>query len=528
MTNGLEGDRLSWGDALFLYLERAGMPLNIACVSVFDGEISLEQCIGAIEAKLPLFPRYHQRVVVPPLNIGFPAWESDPAFDIRNHITEVRLKHGTDAELKSVAGKLLSVVMDRQRPLWDFTLVTGLRGARTALITRMHHCLADGIAGVGFMNAILDSSPESPAVRKIKRRKPARRQNDPLTQVLDGWLSSYSDGLGRILNAYSEFSTISARVASSDWPMAKLTKLLPELTAPTQRLFFNITYQGPQKFEFAKIPIEDIKAVRQQCGATFNDVVLALMTSTIARYSELHGDMVKGRYLRMMVPVNVRGANNAKELGNRILLLPVTVPLGIRDPKRLLAAVQHRMEFLKNAHIAELFGLAAGMMGTVPATLQALMGPIASLLPITPFNLVCTNIRGPEAPLYFVGHKMTDWYPYVPIGGEMALNCAILSYNGAAYFGFSGDTHAAPDLGRLESLLKQSLSDMKRTLGRKLLPKKSKRKLKRQKPSRLPMNVPESQPIPKPLPTTSSSAQLESTQRIAFRDTAVPAPVAAD
>lgn len=528
MTSGLEGDRLSWGDALFLYLERAGMPLNIACVSVFDGEISLEQCLEAIEAKLPLFPRYYQRVVVPPLNIGFPAWESDPAFDIRNHITEVRLKHGTDAELKTLAGKLLSVVMDRQRPLWDFTLVTGLRGTRTALITRMHHCLADGIAGVGFMNAILDSSPEPPPLRKIKRRKPVRRQNDPLTQLLDGWLSSYSDVLGRILNAYSEFSTMSATVASSDWPMAKLTKLLPELTAPTERLFFNITYQGPQKFEFAKIPIEHIKAVRQQCGATFNDVVLALMTSTIARYSELHGDRVKGRYIRMMVPVNVRGANDANELGNRILLLPVTVPLGIRDPKRLLAAVQHRMEFLKNAHIAELFGLAAGMMGTVPASLQALWGPVASLLPITPFNLVCTNIRGPEAPLYFVGRRMTDWYPYVPIGGEMALNCAILSYNGVAYFGFSGDAHAAPDLGRLESLLKQSFNEMKRILGRKPSPRKSRRKLKRQKPSRKPMIVPESQPIIKPIPTTSLISQREPAQAIAFRDTAVPTPVAAD
>jgi len=321
---------------------------------------------------------------------------------------------------------------------------------------------------------------------------------------------------------------MSATVASSDWPMAKLTKLLPELTAPTERLFFNVTYQGPQKFEFAKIPIEHIKAVRQQCGATFNDVVLALMTSTIARYSELHGDKVKGRYIRMMVPVNVRGANDANELGNRILLLPVTVPLGIRDPKRLLAAVQHRMEFLKNAHIAELFGLAAGMMGTVPASLQALWGPVASLLPITPFNLVCTNIRGPEAPLYFVGRRMTDWYPYVPIGGEMALNCAILSYNGVAYFGFSGDAHAAPDLGRLGSLLKQSFNEMKRILGRKPSPRKSKGKLKRQTRSRRPMSVPESQVMSKPVPTTSLISQREPAQTNAFRDTAVPTPVAAD
>jgi diacylglycerol O-acyltransferase len=186
------------------------------------------------------------------------------------------------------------------------------------------------------------------------------------------------------------------------------------------------------------------------------------------------------------------------------------------------------MEFLKNAHIAELFGLAAGMMGTVPASLQALWGPVASLLPITPFNLVCTNIRGPEAPLYFVGRRMTDWYPYVPIGGEMALNCAILSYNGVAYFGFSGDAHAAPDLGRLGSLLKQSFNEMKRILGRKPSPRKSKGKLKRQTRSRRPMSGPESQVMSKPVPTTSLISQREPAQTNAFRDTAVPTPVAAD
>jgi diacylglycerol O-acyltransferase / wax synthase len=526
MTNVQNGDRLSWGDALFLYLERAGMPLNIASISIFEGEISLEECIQSIESKLPVFPRYYQRVVVPPLNIGFPSWEYDPDFELRNHIKEVKLKRGTEKELKNLAGTIFSSVMDRQRPLWDFTLVTGLSGNRTALITRMHHCLADGIAGVGFMNALFDSSPDSRVLPRKKRPRRMRRQNDTWTQLLDGWLSSYSDLLGRALNTYSELATLTSGVASSKWPLAKLTKLLPELTAPTERLCFNVTYRGPQKFAFAKISVQDIKAVRQQCGATFNDIVLALMTSTIARYSELHGDKVKGRFLRMMVPVNVRGAHSANELGNRILLLPVTVPLGIRDPKRLLAAVQHRMEFLKSAHIAELFGLAAGMIGTVPATLQALVGPMASILPITPFNLVCTNIRGPEVPLYLVGHKMIDWYPYVPVGGEMALNCAILSYNGFAYFGFSGDTHAAPDLGRLERLLKESFNELKGTLLHRSSAKKPKPRLKRQKASEEHVNVPESHVVFKQDSTANLGIQPERAEKISY--TAVAPPVAAD
>jgi hypothetical protein len=210
------------------------------------------------------------------------------------------------------------------------------------------------------------------------------------------------------------------------------------------------------------------------------------------------------------------------------LLLPVTVPLGIRNPSRLLAAVQHRMHFLKNARIAELFGLAAGMIGTVPATLQALVGPVASLLPITPFNLVCTNIRGPEAPLYFVGHKMEDWYPYVPVGGEMALNCAILSYNGMAYFGFSGDAHVAPDLGHLEVLLKQSFTEMKATLGRKQPLNNFKPRRQHEKPSATALGTLGLHPVSKPVATSSLMARLEPETTISPSEMAVPAPLAAD
>jgi diacylglycerol O-acyltransferase len=507
MTQIQNGDRLSWGDALFLYLERAGMPLNIAGVSIFEGEISLAACIKSIQSKLPLLPRYYQRVVTPPLNIGFPSWEYDPKFDIRNHIREVDLKRGTEAELKAVAGKILSTVMDRQRPLWDFTVVNGLRGNRTGIVVRLHHCLADGIAGVALMNILLDSSPEPRPVPRKKQPRCPRYQRDTLTRLLEGWISSYSDILQRGLMAHSDILNISERImASKGWPAEEFSRFLPELAAPTERLFFNVTYQGPQKFAWAKIPLAQIKAIREKSEATHNDVVLALMTATIRRYAELHGDKVKGRLLRMMVPVNVRGNEKPGELGNRISLLPVNVPLGIRNPRRLLAAVHKRMEFLKRAHIAELVGLAGGLAGVVPAPLQALAGPVASLLPITPFNLVCTNIRGPQSPLYLLGHKMLDWYPYVPVGGEMALNCAILSYNDVTYFGFSGDVHAAPDLGRLETLLELSFDELQRAAGieppRKMHPTKRSRVIESKipAPSAIATTLTKPEPMQRPTP----------------------------
>jgi len=487
MPNGAGDDRLSWGDALFLYLEREGMPLNIASVSVFEGIISLEDCRRFIESKLPLLPRYLQRVVAPPFNIGLPTWEYDPEFDVCRHVKQVTLRHGTEAEFKAMAGKILSTTMDRQRPLWDLILFSGLKNGRTGLIMRIHHCLADGISGVSLMNVIMDQSPEAPVLPKKRPRFRAARKLDPLTSIVDSWATTCSSLVQRVLVSQSEVLDVAEKVVAGglELPAAELIRLLPELTSPTERLFFNVTYQGPQKFAWAQVPTDDIKAIRPLCGATHNDVVLALITSTIRRYAELHHDKVKGRLLRLMVPVNVRGGDRPGELGNRISLLPVTVPLDLRSPRKLLLAVHERMEFLKRAHVAELVSLTGGLLSAAPTALQALVGPIASRLPVTPFNLVCTNIPGPPFPLYLLGHKMVDWYPYVPVGGDMSLNCAVLSYNGNTYFGFSGDVHAAPDLGRLEKLLKTSIEELRKAAALVTAPKVRKRRrlIKRKKPA---------------------------------------------
>ena len=202
------------------------------------------------------------------------------------------------------------------------------------------------------------------------------------------------------------------------------------------------------------------------------------MTATIRRYLELHGDRVKGRLLRMMVPVNLRGTDGPGDLGNRISLVPVTIPLDIRNPRKLLAAVHRRTELLKRAHTAELVSLTGGLLGMFPNSAQALAGHILNRLPFTPFNMVCTNVPGPQYPLYVLGNKMLHCYPYVPVGGEMALNCAILTYDGTAYFGFSGCVHAAPDLRRLETCLKLSFTELREAAGVRPPRKEEKKKVK--------------------------------------------------
>ena len=487
-----QSDRLSWGDTVFLHLEREGMPLNVASVCIFDGPLDFKDCLHVIESKLPLIPRYLKRVVSPPFGVGLPTWEYDPEFKLRRHVREIKLRHGTEAELKAFAGALFSKVMDRRHPLWDISIVQGLRGKRSALVFRLHHCLADGIAGVGIMNMLLDTSPEAPRLPRRRLKFQVPRPPDPLTSLTTGFVDSYSDFVKRILSALTDLLSMAQRAGAANSVLGngdgngngngdgkEFADFLPEITAFTERLRFNVLYQGPQEFAWTHMPLAQVKAIRHECGTSVNDVILAVVTSTIRRYCELHGDKVKGKLLRIMVPVNLRGSDTTSELGNRISLVPVTIPLDIRDSLNLLAATHKRTEFLKRVHAAELVSLAGGLIGMFPNSLQGLAGPFASQLPVTPFNLVCTNVPGPQFPLYLLGNKMLSCYPYVPVGGEMAVNCAILSYNGSIYVGFSGDVHAAPDLSRLETLLQESFEELRKAAGVAPEEKKQNRKPKR-------------------------------------------------
>lgn len=471
---------LSFGDSLFLYLERDGVPLNIASLATFDGEISLTALRNLVASKLKQIPRYMQRVVVPPLNVGMPHWEFASDFRIDRHIRELSLKRGTDSELKQVVANVLSSTMDRRHPLWDLTLIQGLKGNRTAMIARIHHCLADGISGLSLINVLMDTSPLVPPVKCPKIRVPRREDGGNGTDLMNSAIESWFSTLERLLQAGSEVLTLFQRAtgisrngtAEAEAIRNSVNKLgedqimrvAAELAELPRRLPFNIVCRGPQRYEWTETRLDQLKALRESCGASVNDAILAIVTAAFRDYSELHGVHTGGRSIRIVVPVSTRRHHN-DGLGNHITFAPFSAPLGIRTPKKLLKAIHARMEFVKTAHVAEFVSFAGTLLGTIPTPLQAVLAPIISELPISLCNTICTNVPGPKHPLYLLGHEMLSAYPYVPIGGEMGINCAVLSYNGMVYFGFTGDVNAAPDLEKIPKFVDRNITELLRAAG---------------------------------------------------------------
>jgi WS/DGAT/MGAT family acyltransferase len=467
-------DCLSFGDALFLHLERDSAPLHVASLCIFEGQISRELCIRYLESKLRMIPRFRQRVVVPPLGVGPLTWEFAAEFDAGEHVRNIRLKHGTEKELKDVVSRVLSHPLRRDKPLWEFFVISGLKEDRTAILIRVHHCLADGISGVGVMSALLEQSahPQPLPRRRVKFPQPSERPAP--AQMLDGIVTTLFQAVERLLTIDAGLLDLGrslagvaggvANGAKSNGALqeeADMGRVLTEMVSPTVRLPFNTLCRGPQRFRWAAIPFDDIRQIKRTCGATVNDVVLALLTMTVARYSELKSVNTSERLARIVVPVNVRANGGEPGMGNQITFLPVSIPMGI-TPQKGVAEVHARMNVLKQLHLAELVGLAGTVMGVLPMPAQEMMATFLSQLQISVCNFICTNVPGPPIPLYLHGHKMLACYPYVPIGGEMGMNCAVLTYDGKAHFGFTGDDKAIPDLDVLPSLLTRSFEEMRR------------------------------------------------------------------
>ncbi len=462
MPNRRVGNRLSSEDSIFLYLEKPEMPLHIGAACIFDGEVPLEQFTAFVESKLPLIPRYRQRVAVPPLHLGHPCWEADPGFDIRRHISQATLKHGTAAELEEFTGDLFGQVMPRDRPLWDITLVDGLKHGRTAMIARLHHCLADGIAGVAILNLLLDATPEpGPVPPHDSAESPPPSAS---YSVVDALVGATSDAVEYMLAAEAAALDLAAKLAGNNprGVVQSWLELIPEILISLDRLPFNAPCKGPRRHIWTSYPMAEIAVIREKLGGTLNDVALTMVTQAVSQYAILHGQSVEKRLLRYWVPINLRAAGEEVGPGNRISILPVLIPLDLNDPKQLLAEVNRRTQELKRSHLINLIGMAQAWLGASPPPLQAAFGLVGNALPISLFHLVCTNVPGPAVPLYLMGRKMLASYPYVPIGNDMGFCCAMQSYCGRFFFGLTADREAVPDVFRIREFLDQAFQALRR------------------------------------------------------------------
>jgi diacylglycerol O-acyltransferase len=458
---------LSPVDAAFLYLERKEIPMHIASVCVFDGPIPFRDFVSSVESKLHLVPRYRQIPVIPSWNLGLPIWEDDVHFDIRRHIIPLTLDPpGGEAELQALAGRILSQLLDRSRPLWDMHVVDGLRDGRGAIILRVHHALADGASGAELMKTIFDATPDASPSSSVPRYRP-RRAHVKEPSLADGLFGAVNSAVGGLLAFEAGMLDFAKAVLSNDKQTSfkGLVELLPEFAASVERLPFNKPCSGERKFCWAEFSLEDVKRIRDAARGTVNDVILTVLTRALARYVKLHGQSVANRFVRIVCPVSLRQGMANDGLGNQISFLPVALPMDARGPVRTLQAVSARTEIMKRSGAAGLVGLAARWIAAAPPPLQAIFWRAIPdvIFPVPLFNMICTNVVGSPTALYASGRRMLAAYPQVPTGYDLGVGCAVHSYDGNLFFGFIADTGAAPDVDRLRDYLVVSFQELLRS-----------------------------------------------------------------
>lgn len=461
--------RLSSMDASFLYFEKKETPMHIGSVSLFDGDLPFEDFVAMLDAKMHLLPRYQQVVVPDPFNLGHPTWEHDHNFNIRNHIFKLQVAApGGEKELIDLAGRIFTPMMERTKPLWDIYLVYGLEGKKTAMICRVHHCMVDGMSGVDLLKIVLDFSPTPAPIPPKPAAKVREPQPDPTRRLFDSILGGMQEGMNRWMEFQNGLLNLTQALTeqSSREAMINISGEIPKILRPAERLPFNGALSGEKRMVWNTFNFAEARAIRGALSGTVNDVVLTALSGAVSRYVESHGQSVAGRKIRFMVPVSLRQEDQHGALGNLVSILPVEIPLDVKDPIARFRYVNQKTMAMKGGRVAEGLNLFSALMGILPAPMQALMGALSTAnIPVPAMNMISTNVPGPQVPLYAMGHRMTAYYPYVPVGYAVGCGCAIMSYDQHLYFGLTADLKAMPDVERLRDQLYDSFYELRKAAG---------------------------------------------------------------
>lgn len=464
--------RLGPMDAFFFYLEREEEPMSVGCLALFEGKIPFKRFVSSIESRLHLIPRYRQKVVPAPLNIGLPTWEFDPDFDIRNHIHLLKADPpGDEDALRRMGERLFQGTLDRNKPLWDIYVIHGMKNNRTGMLVRVHHCMIDGIAGVGLMLVIFDAWPNA---EKIKKQPYEPEPIPTASQLLyDALWDNVIDGLDH----WAKFQKGIAEYCRGQEPGGALAFFkefavtMRDFLAPAKRMPFNKPFSGQRRLACTSFSFAEARAIRATCGGTLNDVALTVLSGAVQRYMELHGESLRRRFLRVLVPVNIRQEDERGAMGNRISFLPVEVPIDVKDPVERLRLIHETTQHLKKSKVSEAIGLMFNALQGLPAPLQALaltsvarpnvQSALGMIWQVPPMHLICTNVPGPQIPLYCVGHRLISYYPLLPIALEMGISCGITSYDQRLYVSLIADANAAPDVDKLMEFMKESFLELR-------------------------------------------------------------------
>ena len=456
-------ERLRMLDAEFLHLEDERQPMHIAGLCIFEGHPpTYEEVRRLFCAKLGRIPRYRRRIRFLPLELGRPVWVDDPQFDLDYHVRRTALPApGDDAALCALMGRLMSQVLDRSRPLWEAWIVEGLEGGRWALVSKVHHAMVDGVSGVDLTGVLLDAEPDCP----LPAPAPWAPEPEPsgVAAVLDAWrgLADDTRRIARAAAAMVRHPTTGLRtLRDSGAGLAIFARRLLNLRMGA--LQGNIGKH--RAYAHVSASLADVQAIRKALGGTVNDVVLAAITGGYRALLEARGGHPETARVRSLVPVSTRAPDEHGLLDNRVSALLCDLPVHVADPGARLRAIRAEMERLKGSHMAEAGAQFVDLGALVP---PFVVGPITHLVmrimhrvPQRMFGTVTTNIPGPRTPLYCLGRKMLEWYPYVPIGQGLRVGTAILSYAGRLGFGITSDYDTIPDASVLAQGIVQGLAEL--------------------------------------------------------------------
>jgi WS/DGAT/MGAT family acyltransferase len=436
--------RMSAEDAWFLYFERPDAPLHIGSVGIFEGQVPFEDLRRSMAQRMHLIPRYRQRAMIPPLYAGHPTWEDDLSFKVDNHVHKLDVPGPVTMEqVRGLASAIFAPMLPRDRPLWDMTLIPNVEGDRTAFVSRVHHCLVDGVSGIELLLAVLDLTPDPPPPAPPTEPWAPKPPPEPMA----AWADALFDQWDRNVRAFNEWQSNILDPRGQMRAMTDFTRamqsVLPNLRRPPQ-LPWNKPISGRRYVAWTHMSFQEVRAIRGSVGGTVNDVMLTVLGGGLGRYLDAHGVKTEGLRVRLMIPVNVRREAEKGALGNRVSMMLPNIPVGIADPLKRLEAVRGEMETLKARNQADAFEALRRFAENLPAAYHALAG--MGGVPQGGANLVCTNVPGPMIPLYTVGHRMLAHYPLVPLAGDLGIGAGITSFDKALYMSVMCDPDIVPDV----------------------------------------------------------------------------------